>query len=199
MFSQLKRTAIRAVSLTAIFTLLGTTVALAASAAWTGVSAGMGSRRQTSAVAGRTCLMPRRCSRTQDRWRSASASIRYMRYATISRNFSLARYEADGDLDSTFSGDGMRVTDFGGLDAAYDIAIQDDGKIVVSGKKSTPTWFVALQWPATIPMAAWMALQHGREAGRRSCAGNNEKPWRPGDPAGWKDRRRRVRVHGIAL
>ena len=135
MFSQLKRTAIRAVSLTAIFTLLGTTVALAASGGLDGSFSGDG-KQTTDFGSGWQDLLNATAVQPDGKIVAVGERIDPVHaYATISRNFSLARYEADGDLDSTFSGDGMRVTDFGGLDAAYDIAIQDDGKIVVSGKK----------------------------------------------------------------
>ena len=46
----------------------------------------------------------------------------------------LARYDTDGSLDSTFSGDGKVRTDFtAGIDAARGVAIQADGKIVTAG------------------------------------------------------------------
>ena len=50
-------------------------------------------------------------------------------------NFSVARYNADGSLDNTFSGDGKVVTAIGtDVDSrAYDVVIQPDGKIVVAG------------------------------------------------------------------
>jgi uncharacterized delta-60 repeat protein len=54
-------------------------------------------------------------------------------------NFALARYDADGSLDSTFSVDGMVTTDFGSTDLAsshdiaHAVAVQTDGKIVVAG------------------------------------------------------------------
>jgi uncharacterized delta-60 repeat protein len=51
-------------------------------------------------------------------------------------DFALARYKADGTLDSAFSGDGMRTTNFGGDDVAYDVALQPDGKILVAGSSS---------------------------------------------------------------
>jgi uncharacterized delta-60 repeat protein len=51
-------------------------------------------------------------------------------------DFALARYKADGALDSGFSGDGMRTTNFGGDDVAYDVALQPDGRIVVAGASS---------------------------------------------------------------
>jgi uncharacterized delta-60 repeat protein len=50
------------------------------------------------------------------------------------RDFALARYTTTGVLDTSFSGDGMVTTDFGGdVDVAYSVAIQSDGKIVVAG------------------------------------------------------------------
>jgi uncharacterized delta-60 repeat protein len=48
-------------------------------------------------------------------------------------NFALARYNADGSLDPSFSGDGKRRTSFGGSDFANGVAIQADGKIVAAG------------------------------------------------------------------
>ncbi|HXF01328.1 MAG TPA: hypothetical protein VN458_13395 [Solirubrobacterales bacterium] len=52
-----------------------------------------------------------------------------------SRDFALARYDPDGTLDASFSGDGKRTTDFAD-DTAHDIALQPDGKIVVGGSAS---------------------------------------------------------------
>jgi uncharacterized delta-60 repeat protein len=47
----------------------------------------------------------------------------------------LVRYEADGTLDPTFSGDGKVFTNLTpGLDAANGIEVQADGKIVVAGQ-----------------------------------------------------------------
>lgn len=53
-----------------------------------------------------------------------------------SKDFALARYNADGTLDPGFSGDGTRTTNFGGDDVAYDVALQPDGKILVAGSSS---------------------------------------------------------------
>lgn len=47
--------------------------------------------------------------------------------------FALARYNADGSLDTTFDTDGMVTTDFGGFDAARAVSVQGDGKIVAAG------------------------------------------------------------------
>ena len=55
-------------------------------------------------------------------------------FATSSmEDLALARYNADGRLDATFSGDGKQTTDFGGdSDGARGVAIHD-GKIVAAG------------------------------------------------------------------
>ena len=51
-----------------------------------------------------------------------------------SSDFALARYNADGSLDTTFGIGGKVTTDFiGNWDQATSIAIQNDGKIVVAG------------------------------------------------------------------
>jgi uncharacterized delta-60 repeat protein len=57
-------------------------------------------------------------------------------YNGSDRDFALVRYNADGSLDSTFSGDGRVVTDLGGLggnEQINAIAVQPDDKIVVAG------------------------------------------------------------------
>ncbi len=51
----------------------------------------------------------------------------------VEGDFGLARYNANGSLDTAFSGDGRQTTDFGGLDGAFEAAIQSDGKIVAGG------------------------------------------------------------------
>src|SRR5262249_40491545 len=49
-------------------------------------------------------------------------------------DFAVARLNASGTLDTTFSGDGRATADFGaGSDVAYALAIQADGKIVPVG------------------------------------------------------------------
>jgi uncharacterized delta-60 repeat protein len=48
--------------------------------------------------------------------------------------FALARYLSDGTLDDTFGGDGKVISPFAGHGgAAYDVAIQEDGRIVAGG------------------------------------------------------------------
>ena len=49
-------------------------------------------------------------------------------------DFMLARYNADGTLDTTFSGDGLATADIsGGADAAFGAVLLADGRIVVVG------------------------------------------------------------------
>jgi len=51
-------------------------------------------------------------------------------------SFGLVRYDADGTLDATFSGDGKVFTNFtNGDDSAGAVAIQPDGKIVAAGSE----------------------------------------------------------------
>jgi uncharacterized delta-60 repeat protein len=50
-------------------------------------------------------------------------------------DFALARYNTNGSLDTSFDGDGVVITDFSGeFDIVRDIAIQNNGRIVVAGR-----------------------------------------------------------------
>ena len=52
----------------------------------------------------------------------------------LNSNFAVARYESDGDLDTTFNVDGKLTIDFfGSTDIAENVAIQANGKIVLGG------------------------------------------------------------------
>ena len=54
-------------------------------------------------------------------------------------DFALARYNPNGSLDTTFSGDGKQTTDFGGFfERANGVALQGDGKIVAVGVGQGP-------------------------------------------------------------
>lgn len=55
--------------------------------------------------------------------------------STTTEDFAITRYKPDGSPDATFSGDGSLITNFGGEDSAYAVAIQSNGKIVVAGNK----------------------------------------------------------------
>jgi uncharacterized delta-60 repeat protein len=50
-------------------------------------------------------------------------------------DFALARYRNDGSLDTSFAIDGQVTTDFSGRDdAGIDVALQPDGRIIVTGR-----------------------------------------------------------------
>ncbi|MEU7121501.1 calcium-binding protein [Streptomyces zaomyceticus] len=48
-------------------------------------------------------------------------------------DFGVARYHANGGLDTTFSGDGTVTADFGGTEFGNAVAVQSDGRIVAAG------------------------------------------------------------------
>jgi uncharacterized delta-60 repeat protein len=61
-------------------------------------------------------------------------------------DFALARYNADGTLDTTFDGDGKVTTDFGSsFDHALGVLLQGDGKILAVGQSYTngEIWAIA--------------------------------------------------------
>ncbi len=60
--------------------------------------------------------------------------VGYSDQGATSRDFAVVRYDASGNLDTTFSGDGKLTTDFSGLsNGARSVALQPDGKIVAAG------------------------------------------------------------------
>jgi len=58
--------------------------------------------------------------------------------------FGVARFNVDGSLDTTFSGDGLVMFDFGGTDTARAVAIDANGKIVAAGFTATSFALVRL-------------------------------------------------------
>jgi uncharacterized delta-60 repeat protein len=60
-----------------------------------------------------------------------------------SADFALARYNPNGSLDTSFSGDGRQTTDFGGFDQANGVALQTNGKIVTVGHVALDDFAVA--------------------------------------------------------
>jgi uncharacterized delta-60 repeat protein len=67
-------------------------------------------------------------------------------YLGDSPTFALARYGADGTLDSSFASGGITTLSLGGMDdRAYCVALQPDGKIVVAGDSwNGSKWVYAL-------------------------------------------------------
>ncbi len=53
-------------------------------------------------------------------------------------NFTVSRFNPNGTPDNSFNGNGKNVTDFGGYDIAYSMAVQSDGKVVVIGSTRPP-------------------------------------------------------------
>jgi uncharacterized delta-60 repeat protein len=60
----------------------------------------------------------------------------YDRLFTNTSDFVIARYNPDGSLDPTFGINGKAITDFGGRDTAFTMALQPDGKIIQAGSAS---------------------------------------------------------------
>jgi len=55
-------------------------------------------------------------------------------------NFAIARYNEDGTLDGSFGNSGKVTIDFGyNFERAYGVAIQPDGKIIVTGNSGNPS------------------------------------------------------------
>ena len=59
--------------------------------------------------------------------------------AGLDLDFALARYTAEGELDTAFGTGGIVKTDFGGDDFAENLTVQPDGRIVVVGRDSSAT------------------------------------------------------------
>jgi len=132
MLTRIRRQAWKAVSLATICSLLGVIVALAASGDLDNTFSGNG-KQTTKFAAG---------------WEDYSLAVALQTDGKIVAvgasqdpgtpgvgDFAVARYNTNGNLDTTFSGDGKVTTNFGGMDQASGIAIQADGRIVVSGRK----------------------------------------------------------------
>jgi uncharacterized delta-60 repeat protein len=79
--------------------------------------------------------------------------------------FALARYRPNGNLDTTFSGDGKVTTAFqGGLAQASGVALQQDGKIVAAGDtRPGPSDFLFSPSRATGPTVPWIRISAGTE------------------------------------
>lgn len=65
---------------------------------------------------------------------------------TVNDDFSVARYLANGALDTTFSGSGKLTTNISGIDQALAVAVQPDGKIVVVGSSDDGSNLVMVRY-----------------------------------------------------
>lgn len=68
-------------------------------------------------------------------------------------NFAVARYNTNGDLDTSFDTDGLDPIDFGSTDSAEAVAIQSDGKIVVAGTSDNDFALARLNTDGTLDTA----------------------------------------------
>jgi uncharacterized delta-60 repeat protein len=59
---------------------------------------------------------------------------------TTAEDFAVVRFNTDGSPDSTFGNGGLVTTDIAGRDEGRGVVIQTDGKIVVGGQSSTPSF-----------------------------------------------------------
>lgn len=68
----------------------------------------------------------------------------------LGADFALARYHPDGTLDTTFAGDGTRMTDIGFYDQVRALVLQPDGKLVAAGgtetRSSSKGWFTLARY-----------------------------------------------------
>ena len=73
-------------------------------------------------------------------------------------DFALARFNADGTLDTTFGDDGKITTDFGHDETITSLVIQSDGKIVAGGHThiGNDNDLIISPWPAIILMDLWI-------------------------------------------
>ncbi|HMC96976.1 MAG TPA: T9SS type A sorting domain-containing protein [Flavobacteriales bacterium] len=70
-------------------------------------------------------------------------------YGPAGRFMAVLRYHADGSLDSSFAGDGIREDDMtAGDDSAAGLAVQSDGKIVVTAGGAAASNFVTMRLTA---------------------------------------------------
>lgn len=143
MLAQIRRVTWKAVAIAAIISLFGFNLGLAASGdldatfsgdgkVTTGFTSGWSEWGEAIALQsdGRIVV-------AGERWQPAEVG-------NSSHDFALARYNTDGSLDTSFSGDGKVVTNFGAVEYVEQVVIQSDGKIVVSGDKCNSSWICDL-------------------------------------------------------
>lgn len=80
-------------------------------------------------------------------------------HATQATNFLAVRVDPLGDLDGTFSGDGIAQVDFGGIDVAHDLAIDPlDGGVLIAGESG-------IAGPAIVAAVARLTSTGGLDSG----------------------------------
>jgi uncharacterized delta-60 repeat protein len=97
-------------------------------------------------------------------------------YSSININessFFIARYNSNGTADTSFSSDGISTTNlFGTAEAAFDLAIQSDGKIIISGVSFNITgydlWLA--RFLVTIPSKPDDSAEKARKAAAAAAA-----------------------------
>lgn len=128
MIAQLKRLTVHAGLLTSIISLLTFTMVLAASGDLDPTFSGDG--RVTTNFSGRSDVVTDIALQSNGRIVVAGTSTVL---STGNKDFALARYDSNGSMDTTFSRDGKLITNFGGKDEAWAVAVQSDGKIIAAG------------------------------------------------------------------
>jgi len=97
--------------------------------------------------------------------------------------FALARYNTNGSLDATFSGDGKVFTDFtNGDDESYGVALQGVGKIVAAGEAGAGGSNSKFALSGTTPTAPWTPRSAGTARSPRTS------PPAPTEPTGWSSK-----------
>ncbi len=95
-------------------------------------------------------------------------------------DFALARYNPDGSLDTSFSGDGKQTTDFGRPRRGDGVALQGDGKIVVVGSGGSAAAATSRS-PATTPTARSTRASPATASRRPTSGASTRRP-------GWRSR-----------
>ena len=95
-------------------------------------------------------------------------------------DIALARFTPSGRLDTTFGQGGKVVTDLGANDYAFDLAIQDDGGIVVVGERraaASDRFVVQRYRPNGTLERRVRERRHGAHRLRTAVPGR-QRPWR---------------------
>ena len=107
-------------------------------------------------------------------------------------SFAAARLTKDGGLDTSFGFGGKQTTEFGGFDQAFDLALQENGRIVLVGQTDART--------PTIDFALARYKRHGHLDQSFSGNGKQTTAFGPGDEVAYDvafQSRRRFVVAGV--